>query len=100
MINYEDLPEDIKAMYSKEQCEQLIILAEKASLWVADFMEALRKIIQAIQPALKKIKKLLEQTEAKETLPQSNHKYLSYKPKIKQILVYKKIIYYHIRSNC
>lgn len=107
MISYEDLPEDIKTLYSKEQCEQLIVAAEKLSQWVADFMEELRKIAQAMQPYLKELvekyeefKKLLEEAEVKEHLPQPNHKYLPYKPKVKQMIMYKKTIYYHIRSNC
>lgn len=107
MIIYEDLPEDIKTLYSKEQCEQLIVAAEKLSQWVTDFMEALRKIVQAIQPTLKeldkrldRVKKLFEEAEVSTPLPQPNHKYLPYKPKLKQMIMYKKTIYYHIRSNC
>ncbi|HIG0360427.1 TPA: hypothetical protein ACX96Z_002016 [Clostridium sporogenes] len=107
MITYEDLPEDLKVMYSREQLEALIKAGHK---FVGDCMENIKKMIIAMQPILqeaaKEWKKLIEDINLTEEV--ENHieryivepKYPPYKPKIKRMMVYRKPVYHHIRSNC
>ncbi len=103
MLTYEDLRMDIKLKYTQEQCEQMIIAAEKLRYFVADFMDAIRKIVQALEPVYKDIMKLLEEVQQEELVEKKgclNSKYPQYKSKIKIVMLYKKPIYYHIRDNC
>lgn len=106
MITYNDLPEDIKIMYSKEQCEAIIQVSEKLSVIMGNIKENIRRIIVAIQPTLqeitKKFKKFIESMNSVEKVEKYNikPKYPPYKPKIKRIMVCRKPIYHHIRSNC
>lgn len=103
MLTYEDLPIDIKLKYTQEQCEQMIIAAEKLRCFAADIMDAIRKIVQALEPMCKDMMKLLEEVQQEELVEKKkclSSKYPQYKPKIKTVMLYKKPIYYHIRDNC
>lgn len=113
MLVYEDLPADIKVMYSREQCEVIIKVADRLSIIMGDIMENImeniRRIITAMQPTLqefnKKCKELIESINSVEEVGHCNIKtkyqqYPPYKPKIKRVMVYRKHIYHHIRSNC
>lgn len=110
-MTYEELPDDIKSTYTKEQCEMLIAAAEKLTGFFDDLIELIRKLIRILQPAIKAtagecqdmmsaLGKELEELEFESEYRRSaTHSFLPYKPKIKQMAVYKRPIYYHIRSN-
>lgn len=106
MISYEKLPEDIKAIYSKEQCEAFIKLADRLSIIVGDFIESIRLIIPSMQPVFKevteRISSYIRELEKVKVENRFNIKFksLPYKPKIKRIIIYKKPVYHHIRNNC
>jgi hypothetical protein len=57
MLVYEDLPADIKVMYSREQCEVIIKVADRLSIIMGDIMENIRRIITAMQPTLQEFNK-------------------------------------------
>lgn len=107
MITYEDLPKNIRLIYTKEQCEELIKVAQVLARWCSDFIEAVQKISQSIQPEIDKIKELYEELEGlkeekevRQAFLNVKPKYPPYRPKVKHLHIYKKPIYYHIRSNC
>lgn len=111
-MTYEELPDDIKCDYTKEQCEMLMAAAEKLTGFFDDLNELIRKLISILQPAIKATagecqdtmyvlgKELEEFNFEKEYRRSAAHSFLPYKPKVKRMAVYKKSHYYHIRSNC
>ncbi|GAB6150715.1 hypothetical protein [Clostridium novyi] len=109
MLVYEDLPKDLKVMYSRKQCEAIIKAAYRLSIVMGNIIENIRRIIIAMQPTFqelnKKYTKRIESINSSEEACRCDIKlkyqqYVTYKPNIKIIKVCKKPIYYHIRSNC
>lgn len=106
MITYDDLSEDIKIRYSKEQHEKIIKASEKLSVIMRNVQESIRKMIVAMQPTVqeitKKVKKIIESMNSVEKVEKYNIKptYPPYRPKIKKIVRWRKTVYYHIRSRC
>jgi len=109
MVNYDDIPEGYKEMYSKEQLDQIIEVVNQISIWFASFKEALDRLFQLLQPKSQSISELYRELDVisiskeNKVLKYSHNikpKYKPYKPKIKKFNLYRRTIYYHIRSNC
>lgn len=107
MIEYDDLPEEIKLKYSRETYNLMIPILEQWQEYVKKIQQAFKQLAIALKPILKRFsevyEKLIADMEKKEeakVLLNLKPKYMPYKPKIKPVRVYKKTIHHHIRNNC